>query len=397
MRCGLSLLSRGALLLPLAASLHHGALRPGAELRRASCTRLGAEQPPSHAALFAEGSALVQRGELAASRGVFERALAADPTHAPTRAVLEKLDSLGVSDEAEPPPALLERRVRIDGGASVSVLSPAAPDVYGERSSGVWSSSEALVRWLCAKEERRAALRGAHVLELGAGLGYVGGACVKLGAGRVVCTDLPQALPLLRRNLEANTAAGGHAEAIALAWGSTRPPPSLGAAPFDLVVAADVVYDAALVEPLAATLSALLLDRAGSVALLALPDHRDFGQPLLNERGTAVEPLEAPLDYSMLLEALAAPELGSLHARLVAVDSVGRSDGAEAEVAEGGEGDKGEEGTGQLELPCVDAHRAQSIHFVAVGADPLALEHFEAEWACRPGSGERSPGGVIRS
>ena len=59
-----------------------------------------------------------------------------------------------------------------------------------------------------------------QVLELGSGTGFVGLALAKLGASRVTLTDLPQRLPILKRNVEEN----GLEDAVsvqALAWGTT--------------------------------------------------------------------------------------------------------------------------------------------------------------------------------
>ena len=84
-------------------------------------------------------------------------------------------------------------------------------------------------------------LQGRRVCELGAGLGLCSCALGRLGAAsRLLATDGCEAsLPLLAANLEANCGAGA-VEAAALQWGRT-PEPLAGS--FDLVVAADAVFD----------------------------------------------------------------------------------------------------------------------------------------------------------
>ena len=66
----------------------------------------------------------------------------------------------------------------------------------------LWPAARALVAFL---EERRTALASAaQVLELGAGTGACGLAAAALGARRVLLTDKPVLLPLMRANVVAN-------------------------------------------------------------------------------------------------------------------------------------------------------------------------------------------------
>ena len=80
---------------------------------------------------------------------------------------------------------------------------------------------------------------GARVLELGAGLGLLGISAGLLGAARIVLTDLHGALPTLHANVLVNSV-GAVAHVAELEWGA-------GSAcleePFDLILAADCVYD----------------------------------------------------------------------------------------------------------------------------------------------------------
>lgn len=106
-------------------------------------------------------------------------------------------------------------------------------------------------------------LRGAHVLELGAGTGLPGLAAARLGA-HATLTDRPRALPLLRRNAEHNKLT---VTVLELEWGCSPPEWSEAQAPpFQLVLGADVVCHDESMEPLIATLRQLL--RGGGEALI---------------------------------------------------------------------------------------------------------------------------------
>ncbi len=127
----------------------------------------------------------------------------------------------------------------------------------------LWPSGVALARVVAAR-----ALKGARVLELGCGLGLPSIAAA-LSGGRVLATDwaLP-ALDLLRRNAERNDAA---LETARVDWGEADA--LLERAPFDLVLAADVIYERRNVDVLAD-----LLPRLGGEVLLADP-----GRPALDD------------------------------------------------------------------------------------------------------------------
>jgi predicted nicotinamide N-methyase len=97
----------------------------------------------------------------------------------------------------------------------------------------LWPSGQALARRVSAR-----ALRGARVLELGCGLGLPSLAAA-LAGGRVLATDWsPDAIELLRANAARN---GARLETAQAAW--EAPGPLLARAPWDLVLAADVLYE----------------------------------------------------------------------------------------------------------------------------------------------------------
>jgi predicted nicotinamide N-methyase len=122
--------------------------------------------------------------------------------------------------------------------------------------SVLWRSGVAL-----AREVAEAPLSGLHVVELGCGLGAPSLAAARAGA-RVVGTDAePEALELLERNAAENDVS---LETARVDWND--PDELLARGRFDLVLAADVLYE----RPTVARLLALL-PRLGHEVWLADP------------------------------------------------------------------------------------------------------------------------------
>jgi predicted nicotinamide N-methyase len=103
--------------------------------------------------------------------------------------------------------------------------------------SVLWRSGTAL-----ARELDREALRGLRVVELGCGLAVPSIAAARAGAIVLATDACGDALDLLARNAEAN---GVELETARVDW--TKPAELLERAPFDLVLAADVLYERASV------------------------------------------------------------------------------------------------------------------------------------------------------
>jgi predicted nicotinamide N-methyase len=119
-----------------------------------------------------------------------------------------------------------------------------------------WRSGVALARELEAVE-----LRGLRVVEVGCGLGVPSIAAARAGA-EVLATDVhTEALGLVERNAQENHV---RIETATVDW--TAPAELLRRAPFDLVLAADVLYERASVAPLLS-----LLPRLAPEAWLADP------------------------------------------------------------------------------------------------------------------------------
>jgi predicted nicotinamide N-methyase len=122
--------------------------------------------------------------------------------------------------------------------------------------SVLWRSGVAL-----AGEVDGADLRGRRVVELGCGLAVPSIAAARAGATALATDACAEALELAERNARAN---GVRMETAAIDW--TRPDELVRRAPFDLVLAADILYERAAVAPLLA-----LLPRLAPEALLAEP------------------------------------------------------------------------------------------------------------------------------
>ena len=162
----------------------------------------------------------------------------------------------------------------LPGGGELSVLRPRdsealldehafADDEFLPYWAELWPSGVALAREIAPR-----ALRGARVVELGCGLGLPSLAAARSG-GRVLATDwAAPALDLLRENAERNDVV---LELERVDW--TQPDALLDRAPFDLVLAADVLYERRNVAPLLE-----LLPRLADETWLADP-----GRPALEE------------------------------------------------------------------------------------------------------------------
>jgi predicted nicotinamide N-methyase len=137
-----------------------------------------------------------------------------------------------------------------DGDALLEAA--AAREARGEPDEGapywavLWASAAPLARWLLASDLLRP---GARVLELGCGLGLVGIALAKFASAEVVLTDgLEGALDRARTAVEKN---GPFARSVTVAHLDWRSPEASLGAPFDLVVAADCLYNRSSFGPLA--------------------------------------------------------------------------------------------------------------------------------------------------
>jgi predicted nicotinamide N-methyase len=172
---------------------------------------------------------------------------------------------------------LVEEEVELAAGLRLSILRPpSAEELIDEAAfdedeflpywAELWPSGVALARHVATLE-----LAGRRVLELGCGLGLPSLAAGLRGA-HVLATDWADgAIELLRRNAERN---GVALRTARVRW--SAPEPLLRAAPWDLVLGADLLYEERNAEQLAELLPAL-----GGETLLAEPGRpyaKDFLQ-----------------------------------------------------------------------------------------------------------------------
>jgi predicted nicotinamide N-methyase len=139
----------------------------------------------------------------------------------------------------------------------------------------VWDAALCYLRYLEGSPREQAALRGAAVLELGAGTGVLSLALAHALGCHVVCTDLPSVLPNLAANLAANPlppGAPGTCTALPWEWDGRPPAAALAASPggagFALVVGTDVAYSEALNPTLLASAAAAARPLRGRVVLV---------------------------------------------------------------------------------------------------------------------------------
>ena len=135
----------------------------------------------------------------------------------------------------------------------------------------LWPSSLALARTIA-----RRALRGARTLELGCGLGLPSIAAA-LAGGRVLATDWSaEAVAMTAANAERN---GARLRTLVCSW--TDPEPLLDQAPWDLVLASDLLYERRNADALLD-----LLARLAAEVLLADPGRRPAARFLEEAAGT---------------------------------------------------------------------------------------------------------------
>ena len=178
------------------------------------------------------------------------------------------------------------------GGRELALLRPRHPeallseeafarDEFMPYWAELWPSGLALARVVGVR-----ALRGARVLELGCGLGLPSLAAAAAG-GRVLATDWAEdSIAITLRNAERN---GLSLEALRCSW--TAPEPLVARAPWDLVLASDVLYEERNGEALLPLLPRLI-DARGEI-WLADPG-RPTADPFLEAAAAVFDDLLPP-------------------------------------------------------------------------------------------------------
>lgn len=160
------------------------------------------------------------------------------------------------------------------GGKTYRIFHPAAADALIDEAefdcderlpywAELWPSALALARYLTER-----LLSGRRVVELGCGVGLPTVVALDRGAGVMVTDHYDAALDFTVHNARTNT--GREPETMLLDW---HTPPVEGPGRFDLVLAADVLYERRNVPSLAALIPALLAPEGE--AMLADPRSKD--------------------------------------------------------------------------------------------------------------------------
>jgi predicted nicotinamide N-methyase len=189
---------------------------------------------------------------------------------------------------------VIEERVPLPSG-EVEVMRP--PDAEALLSEDAFEREEFLPYWAelwasavaLAHDVSLRALRGRRTLELGCGLGLPSIAAARAG-GRVLATDWsPDAVLATASNAERN---GVEIETLRCAW--AEPEAIVARAPWQLVLASDVLYERRNVDQLL-TLLPQLVDERGLV-LLADPGRAPAEAFLrgAGERGWSIESIDSP-------------------------------------------------------------------------------------------------------
>ena len=200
--------------------------------------------------------------------------------------------------DEQPPPRLADA----DEDTTIAALQQYIDACENEDDAGVggevWPAAEILCRFL--RDQMAAEMRGARVLELGAGVGACGLYAAGLGASRVLLTDAayssnleePSSIrSLCARNVKANAhlfADGARVDLMRLVWGGSTLP-SMGT--YDFIIASDVTYwQTAIgseeeahqaVYDLASTLKALLTPSSSTSSSAAAAEDQPDQQPSL--------------------------------------------------------------------------------------------------------------------
>lgn len=111
-------------------------------------------------------------------------------------------------------------------------------DYQASEMADVWKAGFALGMFL---EECPLWVRNKRVIELGAGVGYLGILCAKLGAKKVLLTDVQELLPVLRENVLRNNAT--QALVAELDWGNPDQRRELSMQKFETILASDCIYE----------------------------------------------------------------------------------------------------------------------------------------------------------
>lgn len=160
--------------------------------------------------------------------------------------------------------ALLGRPLRLTQHGATS------PGFNTGTSSVVWPTAFRMARHLCKRPDL---VRGKSVVEVGAGIGLVGGVAAALGAACTVLTDCDCAMSVLEQNQAMLRECGAAVEVTRVDWGDeVDHATALSLCPdgegFEVVLASDLVFAAVHTDRLAVSCGRLLARRPSALVLL---------------------------------------------------------------------------------------------------------------------------------
>jgi predicted nicotinamide N-methyase len=168
---------------------------------------------------------------------------------------------------------LVSHSIELPSGGELRLLQPADSAELADNGAVEWAPIAPYweVLWrsgvALACELEGEPLRGLRVVELGCGLGAPSVIAARAGANALATDVAPEALELVRRNAEVN---GVTVETATVDWAA--PDELVERGPFDVTLAADVLYERAAVAQLLS-----LLPRLAPVAWLADPGRPPAG------------------------------------------------------------------------------------------------------------------------
>lgn len=149
------------------------------------------------------------------------------------------------------------REIEIAGGSTLIIheMEDVCDSVTGRTLTGawIWDSAMVLSQWMSNQAPSEYDFNGKTVVEFGAGTGLPGLTAAKLGASKVILTDIQQLIPVLQKNVEVNEL-GDRVIVSQFVWGSELPVELSELEHVDLVLLSDVFFDASEMPALAKTL-----------------------------------------------------------------------------------------------------------------------------------------------
>ena len=138
-------------------------------------------------------------------------------------------------------------KITIENGAceNVTTTQLTLDQNYQGLGCTVWDGSIALAKMFENDLEIIENLRRFNILELGAGCGLVGLTLLHLGAKFVLLTDMEVCLPTLNENVFKNTQTSmrDRVQVMPYVWGEVTTALTKRQGKFDIIVAAEVLYD----------------------------------------------------------------------------------------------------------------------------------------------------------